>query len=113
MMCGQAVQRRERRQQKSEEDAGDSLAGYALSRLPLEKQVEAIVNKLGVVSYSRQLKKKLPVRFRTHGYDDKLIALLREYAVLVCGNWVIKSIHLGYDGLKAYARDMLLCMLDK
>jgi len=112
-MCGQAGPSRERRK-KAEEDVVDGLSGYMLSRMPAERQVEAVVRHFGVVSYWGQLRKRLPPgTLRTHGKDESLLQLLRMCAVLVAGNWVLKSELAGFEGDEAHARDLLLCLFAK
>jgi len=116
-MCGQQDPEREKRRKersKADQDAGDGLSAYVLSRMPAERQVEAVVRHFGVISYSRQLRKKLPPNtLRTNGTDARLFELLRRCAVLVCGNWVLKSELAGFAEAEAGARDMLLCLFEK
>jgi len=113
-MCGQCVPRRERKDLEKDKEDSDGLSAYMLSRLPPERQVEYVVRHYGIASYSRHVRKRLPPStMRTHGSDDTLLALLRKCAVLVAGNWVLKSELAGFDGSEAYARDMLLCLFDK
>jgi len=110
-MCGQAVPGRERKA-KAEAEPQDGLSAYVLSRMPAERQVEAVVRHFGVVSYSRQLRKRLPPNtLRAYGSDERLLQMLQSVAVLVAGNWVLKSNLAGFEGTEASARDMLLCLL--
>eukprot|EP00928_Gymnodinium_smaydae_P071963 TRINITY_DN55419_c0_g1_i1.p1 TRINITY_DN55419_c0_g1~~TRINITY_DN55419_c0_g1_i1.p1 ORF type:complete len:681 (-),score=187.17 TRINITY_DN55419_c0_g1_i1:87-2129(-) len=114
-MCGQTDPQKERLKAKKTEDEPDSvLSAYVLSRMPVERQVEAICRHLGVISYSKHLRKRLPPgTMRTHGLDTTLIGLLKRCAVLVCGNWILKTELANYDGAEAYARDMLLMLFHK
>jgi len=112
-MCGQAVPRKERKE-KREDEPQDGLSAYVLSRMPVERQVEAVVRHFGVVSYSRQLRARLPPStLRQAGGDEGLFQLLLRCAVLVAGNWVLKSELAGFEGTEAHARDMLLCIMDR
>jgi len=88
----------------------DDLGSHAL----VLEQVETVVRQFGVISYMHQLRPRLPPdTLRTHGTDEVLIELLRRCAVLVAGNWVLKSELAGFEGLNAHARDILLVLLTK
>lgn len=101
--CGQIVPKREAK--KKVEDEADGLSAHILSRMPPERQIAAVVRHLGVASYQKQLKPKLPAKTVSMG-DAELLKYLRQSAVLVSGNWVIKS----DESLDGYARDLLLCL---
>lgn len=108
-MCGEPKERKA----QAHDDSSEGLSAYVLSRMPVEKQVEAIVRALGVVSYARLRTRLPPGTLRTKGDDDTLIQLLRRCAVLVSGNWVLKSEIAGFEGAEAHARDMLLMFFAK
>jgi len=75
--------------------------------------VEALARHYTVMSYSRHLRKRLPpATLRTLATDEALIALLRRSAILVTGNWVLKSELAGFEGIEMHARDLLLVMLN-
>jgi len=81
--------------------------------MPAERQVEAVVRHFGVVSYSRQLRKRLPPNTLRALSDAVLMEMLQQCAVLAAGNWVLKSQLAGFEGLEAHARDLLICLMDK
>jgi len=114
-MCGQAVPGKARKEQSRSEEKNpdDGLSSYVLSRMPAERQVEAVVRHFSVVSYSRQLRKRLPPNTLRALSDTMLMEMLQQCAVLAAGNWVLKSQHAGFEGLEAHARDLLICLLDK
>jgi len=109
-MCGQILPSKMRA--KAAKPVEDGLSVYTLSKMPPERQVEAVVRHLVVLSYGKQLRKRLPPStMRTHGKDEELLKLLRRCANLVAGNWVLKSELAGYEGYEAFARDLLLMLL--
>ena len=82
--------------------------------MPAERQVEAIVRHFGVASYAHHVRKRLPQStLRSIGSDVALITMLQDCAVLVCGNWVLKSKLANFEGMEANARDLLLSILNK
>lgn len=114
-MCGTARSTRKEKVAQAAKDASkDGLSLYVLSRMPVERQVEAVVRHFVVTSWTRQLKKRLPPStLRSHGGDEALLNFLRPCAVLVAGNWVLKSDLAGFKGTEEHARDMLLILLDR
>mmetsp|Transcript_145546 Transcript_145546/g.362939 ORF Transcript_145546/g.362939 Transcript_145546/m.362939 type:complete len:695 (+) Transcript_145546:3-2087(+) len=114
-MCGNEVPASKRKQAldaAKPQQEGPSV--YVLSKMPVERQVEALARHFIVMSYSKQLRKRLPPStIRSHGTDEELLHLLRRVAVLVAGNWVLKTELAGHEGMEAYARDMLLVLFAK
>ena len=120
-MCGHAEERSRLRQLRQKASMNqDGLSSYVLSKMPVERQVEAVVRHLGVASFA-QLRKRLPpsttsaLRKGSEGSDplDPLLSLLRNCAILVCGNWVLKSKLANFEGMEGNARDLLLALLNK
>lgn len=87
------------------------ISQFALSRMSIEQQVEMLIRHLVVASLSH-VKRRLPPASRKNTTDKDLLAHLENFAVLVQGNWVLKSGIAGYDGSELYVRDLLLCVLD-
>uniref|UniRef100_A0A7S2HK02 DNA-directed RNA polymerase III subunit RPC5 n=1 Tax=Zooxanthella nutricula TaxID=1333877 RepID=A0A7S2HK02_9DINO len=112
--CGQAdaAATRRRLAQEAEKAAPqDGLTVYVLSRMPVERQVEALARRYVVMSYTRHLRKRLPpATLRTHGSDSKLQGFLRQCAVLVAGNWVLRSSFAGFEGVEECIREILLSL---
>jgi len=72
------------------------------------------VRHFGVASYAHHVRKRLPQStLRSIGSDVALITMLQDCAVLVCGNWVLKSKLANFEGMEANARDLLLSILNK
>lgn len=114
-MCGHAEERNRLRQLRQKASLNqDGLSSYVLSKMPAERQVEAIVRHFGVASYTHHVRKRLPQStLRSIGSDVALITMLQGCAVLVCGNWVLKSKLANFEGMEANARDLLLSILNK
>lgn len=113
MMCGQAAPRsREQKAKAKAVEAKDGLSEFTLSRMPVERQVEAILRHLTVVSL-KQLRSRLPAKTSASLTDEKLLELLRPCAVFTAGVWVLKSELAGYDLVEACARDMLLLLFGR
>ena len=114
-MCGRAEERNRLRQLRQKASLNqDGLSSYVLSKMPAERQVEAIVRHFGVASYAHHVRKRLPQStLRSIGSDVALITMLQDCAVLVCGNWVLKSKLANFEGMEANARDLLLSILNK
>ena len=114
-MCGHAEERNRLRQLRQRASANqDGLSSYVLSKMPAERQVEAIVRHFGVASLTQHVRKRLPQStLRSKGSDQALIAMLRDCAVLICGNWVLKSKLANFEGMEANARELLLALLSK
>lgn len=108
-MCGQ----RPPREHAPKTVQRDGLSAFVLSRMPVERQVEAVVRHFGVLS-TKQLRKRLPPHtLRRYATDESLHTVLRQCAVLVAGNWILKSELAGFTEGEACARDMLLCLFNK
>merc|ERR1712194_971685 len=103
---------RAKRMQKQEVQA-DGLTSAVLGRMTSERQVEAIVRHFVVVSYVQQLRKRLPQQTLRSIGEEQLLTHLRKCALLVAGNWVLKSTHAGFTGLDECARDLILVLLHK
>merc|ERR1712194_896159 len=88
-------------------------AKAVLGRMTSERQVEAIVRHFVVVSYVQQLRKRLPQQTLRSIGEEQLLTHLRKCALLVAGNWVLKSTHAGFTGLDECARDLILVLLHK
>ena len=114
-MCGHAEERNQLRQMRQKASMNqDGLSSYVLSKMPAERQVEAIVRYFGVASFTQHVRKRLPQStLRSKGSDQALIVMLRDCAVLVCGNWVLKSKLANFEGMEGNARDLLLALLNK
>jgi len=111
-MCEQmGSKRRERTAPKKKQDPADGPDHYTLGRMPMAKQVEAVVRHLLVCSFT-ELKQRLPSQTQRQG-DLEIVQLLRRCAALVGGNWVVMSTIAGYDENDANARDILLMLLFK
>ncbi|CAE8612103.1 unnamed protein product [Polarella glacialis] len=110
-MCGQSGELREKK--KQEDTPKDGLTSFVLSKMPPERQVEAVVRHFSVASYAQIRKRLPPSTLRAKGGDDYLIHLLRRCAILIAGNWVLKSELANFEGDEAAARDMLLILLHK
>ncbi|CAJ1447818.1 unnamed protein product, partial [Effrenium voratum] len=112
-MCGQAEQRAALRQQRQKAALNQGgLSSYVLSKMPTERQVEAILRHFGVAAFA-QLRKRLPQSTLRGKTEEALLAMLKDCGVLVCGNWVLKSPLANFDGMEANARDVLLTMLNR
>ncbi|CAJ1338831.1 unnamed protein product [Effrenium voratum] len=112
-MCGQAEQRAALRQQRQKAALNQGgLSSYVLSKMPTERQVEAILRHFGVAPFA-QLRKRLPQSTLRGKTEEALLAMLKDCGVLVCGNWVLKSPLANFDGMEANARDVLLTMLNR
>ena len=61
-----------------------------------------------IYSY-KMIKHKLPEKSLQLG-DEELITELEKVADLVCGFWVLKSIHAGYTGKLFYVRELILLL---
>eukprot|EP00927_Polykrikos_kofoidii_P049121 TRINITY_DN43247_c0_g1_i1.p1 TRINITY_DN43247_c0_g1~~TRINITY_DN43247_c0_g1_i1.p1 ORF type:complete len:721 (-),score=117.41 TRINITY_DN43247_c0_g1_i1:91-2034(-) len=113
-MCGSVKSHAERKAKAEAKGSDDGLSAFMLSRMPVEKQVEAIVRLYGVASYTQHVRKRLPPStIRMHGQDEALIKLLRRCAVIVAGNWILTSEIANFEGTEACARDMLMCLFTK
>lgn len=113
-LCGQAETRNKLRllRQKAHQAQNSGLSSYVLSKMPAERQVESILRHYGVISFPN-LRKRLPVASFRSISEDALIDMLRSCGVLVCGNWVLKSVLANFEGMEAGARDLLLTMLHR
>lgn len=114
-LCGKAETRNMLRQlrQKAVQAQSAGMSSYVLSKMPPERQVESVLRHFSVISYAN-LRKRLPAStLRQLPSDDALIDLLRSCGVLVCGNWVLKSVLANFEGMEAGARDLLLTMLNR
>eukprot|EP00435_Cladocopium_sp_Y103_P070999 s23_g36.t1 len=101
-LCGQAETRNKLRslRQKAHQAQNSGLSSYVLSKMPAERQVESILRHYGVISFLN-LRKRLPVATLRSTSEDALIDMLRSCGVLVCGNWVLKSVLANFEGMEA------------
>jgi len=93
-------------------------SGYSLdavAKMPAEKQLESILRQAVAVPHS--VLQELVTNFTAKdgpGFiiDDQLLKLAARHAVLVCGNWVLKSSHVSPPGSQLHeCRDVILALL--
>eukprot|EP00933_Yihiella_yeosuensis_P067621 TRINITY_DN7255_c1_g1_i1.p1 TRINITY_DN7255_c1_g1~~TRINITY_DN7255_c1_g1_i1.p1 ORF type:complete len:677 (-),score=153.80 TRINITY_DN7255_c1_g1_i1:100-2130(-) len=113
-MCGAGMESERKPRQQAAPQDDDGLSSIVLSKMPPNRQIEAIVRHYSVASYA-QVRKRLPpsILRSHHGTDANLVTMLQQCCYLVAGNWVLKSDVANFEGPEAYARDILLCILNR